>query len=268
MRLFCCVVAFAAFSASAAAQAQAPAQTARDSVARPNLTSVEITADSGRSGSVRLEVTPIVSSSPVQTIGDLLSGRVAGIDVLPAGATGQGPRVRLRGMASARFTNDPLMVIDGLRLTGSTATALADLPPEEVETIEVLKGPSATALYGTDGANGVIVVTTKRANVGGFRWNAFSENGIATDPNKGNYEDLWIAFDRTKRDATGTAPTCSLQALGRRQRSKRQLCDASDSAAPLLHSAAQPRVLTRWLISPIHIESRRADRRAPRCATE
>ncbi|HEY7188933.1 MAG TPA: TonB-dependent receptor plug domain-containing protein [Vicinamibacterales bacterium] len=212
MRLFCCVVAFAAFSASAAAQAQAPAQTARDSVARPNLTSVEITADSGRSGSVRLEVTPIVSSSPVQTIGDLLSGRVAGIDVLPAGATGQGPRVRLRGMASARFTNDPLMVVDGVRLSGSTATALADLPPEEVETIEVLKGPSATARHGTDGANGVIVVMTKRANVGGFRWNAFSENGIATDPNKGNYEDLWIAFDRTKRDATGAAPTCSLQA--------------------------------------------------------
>jgi TonB-dependent SusC/RagA subfamily outer membrane receptor len=139
-----------------------------------------------------------------------LSGRVAGIDVLPAGATGQGPRVRLRGMASARFTNDPLMVIDGLRLTGSTATALADLPPEEVETIEVLKGPSATALYGTDGANGVIVVTTKRANVGGFRWNAFSENGIATDPNKGNYEDLWIAFDRTKHDATGAPVTCAL----------------------------------------------------------
>src|SRR5262245_46609741 len=206
MRLLCFVVAVAAFGASAAAQAQSPAQTARDSVARTNLTSVEIAADSGRSAGVRLEVTPIVSSSPVQTIGDLLSGRVAGIDVLPAGATGQGPRVRLRGLASQRFTNDPLMVVDGVRLSGSTADALADLPPEEVETIEALKGPRATALYGTDAANGVIVVTTKRANVGGFRWNAFSENGIATDPNKGNYEDLWIAFDRTKGDAI-----CTLQ---------------------------------------------------------
>jgi len=193
MRLLCFVVAVAAFGASAAAQSQSPAQTARDSVARTNLTSVEITADSGRSGGVRLEVTPIVSSSPVQTIGDLLSGRVAGIDVLPAGVTGQGPRVRLRGMASARFTNDPLMVVDGVRLSGSTAAALADLPPEEVETIEVLKGPSATARYGTDGANGVIVVTTKRPSAERLRWNAFTENGIATDPNKGNYPDLWIA---------------------------------------------------------------------------
>lgn len=121
----------------------------------------------------------------------LLQGRTAGVSVMQSsGTSGTGSRIRIRGSASVSLNNDPLLVIDGVRADNSTSSIAVggqnlsrfnDLNPDEIESIEVLKGPAASALYGTAAANGVIVVTTKRGRAGTTRFNAYSEFGTIED---------------------------------------------------------------------------------------
>jgi TonB-linked SusC/RagA family outer membrane protein len=135
-----------------------------------------------------------IAETPVHDVSGLLSGRASGVQVVAGGATGSGSRVRIRGQSSLSLNNEPLIYIDGVRVTGTSGSSaigvggsapsrLNDINPEEIETIEVIKGPSAATLYGTEAANGVIAITTKRGRAGGTRWNAYTENGIITDPN-------------------------------------------------------------------------------------
>ncbi|WP_353268065.1 SusC/RagA family TonB-linked outer membrane protein [Gemmatimonas sp.] len=142
----------------------------------------------------QIAVAEKVAELPVSNMGQLLSGRAAGVQVVSAGATGAGSRIRIRGQASLSLSNDPVVIIDGVRMTanagsssigvgGSTPSRLDDLNPEEIENIEVVKGPSAATLYGTEAANGVINITTKRGKAGKTRWNVYTENGAITDPN-------------------------------------------------------------------------------------
>lgn len=142
----------------------------------------------------QIAVAEKVAELPVSNMGQLLSGRAAGVQVVSAGATGAGSRIRIRGQASLSLSNDPVVIIDGVRMTsasgsssigvgGSTPSRLDDLNPEEIENIEVVKGPSAATLYGTEAANGVINITTKRGKAGKTRWNVYTENGLITDPN-------------------------------------------------------------------------------------
>ncbi len=94
-----------------------------------------------------------------RTVADLLVDRFPGVDVrsLPGG----GVSVRIRGAYSVLGT-EPLYVVDGLPEIVGPNGALADLDPNDVQRIEVLKGPEAAALWGERGSNGVVVVTTKR----------------------------------------------------------------------------------------------------------
>ena len=98
---------------------------------------------------------------------DMLVGKIAGVDVITSGGTpGAGAQIRIRGGSSLNATNDPLYVIDGLTIDGSTATGmsniLANINPNDIETFTVLKDASATAIYGSRGSNGVIIITTKK----------------------------------------------------------------------------------------------------------
>uniref|UniRef100_UPI0037C07E5D SusC/RagA family TonB-linked outer membrane protein n=1 Tax=Gemmatimonas sp. TaxID=1962908 RepID=UPI0037C07E5D len=142
----------------------------------------------------QIAVAEKVAELPVSNMGQLLSGRAAGVQVVSAGATGAGSRIRIRGQASLSLSNEPVVIIDGVRMTstsgstangvgGSAPSRLDDLNPEEIENIEVIKGPSAATLYGTEAANGVINITTKRGKAGKTRWNVYTENGRITDPN-------------------------------------------------------------------------------------
>lgn len=104
-----------------------------------------------------------------------LSGKVAGLNITSAGGTGSSQKVIVRGLTSFS-ANQPLYVVDGVPLmndfSGSTKTdnsvdfgnGANDINPDDVESVTVLKGASATALYGSRAANGVIMITTKRAN--------------------------------------------------------------------------------------------------------
>ena len=140
-----------------------------------------------------IDAAKVAEQAPVANLSDLLNSRAAGVTVLSGTQTGTGARVRIRGFGSLSLNNDPIYVIDGVRMTsnngsgfdtgGNTASRVGDLNPEEIENIEVVKGPSAATLYGTDAANGVIVITTKKGRAGATRWTAYGEGGTMWDQN-------------------------------------------------------------------------------------
>lgn len=101
------------------------------------------------------------------TVDNLLSGRVAGLTInAGGGAPGSGSQIRIRGGSSLSASNDPLIVIDGLPITNTTnvgsTSILASLNPNDIESFNVLKDASASAIYGARAANGVIIITTKK----------------------------------------------------------------------------------------------------------
>ena len=101
------------------------------------------------------------------TAENLLSGRVAGLTINTGGGSpGSGSQIRIRGGSSLSASNDPLIVIDGLPVTNDSnvgaTSILASLNPNDIETFNVLKDASASAIYGARAANGVIIITTKR----------------------------------------------------------------------------------------------------------
>ncbi|QNL49332.1 TonB-dependent receptor [Olivibacter sp. SDN3] len=101
-----------------------------------------------------------ISAFPLAGTAQALQGRAPGVAVSSInGEPGRAPRVRIRGGTSINASSDPLYVVDGF--PGSTPP-----PPEDVESVEVLKDASATAIYGSRGANGVIMITTKKGKVG------------------------------------------------------------------------------------------------------
>lgn len=124
-----------------------------------------------------------------------LQGKVAGATISSVGGgPGQGANIRIRGINSidASASNDPLYVIDGIQIDNSTSTLgsgsgynvrsvgnrISDINPEDIETINILKGGAATALYGLRGANGVVVITTKKGKGNGVNVNLASTYGF------------------------------------------------------------------------------------------
>ena len=115
-------------------------------------------------GSVSSVDMDAVVKAPVTTFDQALTGRVAGVVVSTAdGAVGQGAEIVIRGNNSLTQSSEPLYIIDGFPSESSMATALNSA---DIETIDILKDASATAIYGARGANGVVVITTKRGTVG------------------------------------------------------------------------------------------------------
>ena len=134
----------------------------------------------------------VTETAPISNIQDVLAARVPGVTVQTGSQVGGGGRVRIRGNSSLNLANDPIYIIDGIRMTsntgsiangtgGSSPNRVNDLNPEEIENIEIVKGPSAATLYGTDAANGVIVITTKRGRAGVTRWQTYAEGGLLRD---------------------------------------------------------------------------------------
>jgi len=134
-----------------------------------------------------------VETQPVTNLADLMVAKAPGVVVLPGNMTGSAPTVRIRGIKSLSLSSEPIYVIDGVRLNssalalgtgGTTVSLLNTLNPEEISDIEIVKGPSAATLYGTDAANGVIVITTKKGQAGATRWTWHGDLGSVQDRNK------------------------------------------------------------------------------------
>ncbi|MEZ4828867.1 MAG: TonB-dependent receptor [Bacteroidia bacterium] len=114
-----------------------------------------------------------ISSFPAPSFDQMLAGRAAGLQVTTnSGVLGEAPRIRIRGTNTISSGADPLIVIDNVPVvtgdqSGVTAqNVLADINPNDIESVEVLKDGSATAIFGSRAANGVILITTKRGKLG------------------------------------------------------------------------------------------------------
>lgn len=131
----------------------------------------------------------IAAKVPVANIGQIIGGRTPGVIMLPAsGQVGTGAQIRIRGVSSLSLTNDPILYIDGVRMDadasrgptqrgGGGAGRLNDINTEDIESIEIIKGPAAATLYGTEASNGVIQIITKRGNSGKVVWNLSTKVG-------------------------------------------------------------------------------------------
>jgi len=129
------------------------------------------------------------------TVQSALRGRAAGVTVQQtSGAPGAGFNVRVRGATSVNASNAPLYVVDGIPIIsdpqsqvdvgGQSQNPLADLSPNEIESIEVLKDASAAAIYGSRGANGVVLITTKTGSAGETKINFDASYGVQDLPKK------------------------------------------------------------------------------------
>ncbi|WP_064198055.1 MULTISPECIES: TonB-dependent receptor [Emticicia] len=121
-----------------------------------------------------------IINSPEQ----LLQGKVAGVNVTSAsGEPGSAQNISIRGPGGVRTGSTPLFVVDGLALdnsgTGGAMNPLTFLNPQDIETIDVLKDASATAIYGARGANGVVLITTKKGKAGSSSMNYSASLGIS-----------------------------------------------------------------------------------------
>ncbi|HEY7897481.1 MAG TPA: SusC/RagA family TonB-linked outer membrane protein [Gemmatimonadaceae bacterium] len=126
-----------------------------------------------------------------QTASQLLTGKVAGVDVATTGGTvGSGSRIRIRGANSLSLDNEPLIIVDGIRYNnsfggigvgGQVPSSFNDINPEDIQDIQILKGPAAAAQYGTAAANGVIQITTKHGSNNKARWTGYAQGGTIQD---------------------------------------------------------------------------------------
>lgn len=159
--------------------------------------------------------------APVTDVATLLAGQAPGVDVQPGNTPGTGARIRIRGVNSLTLTNDPIYIIDGVRMTssngslspniftgGAEQSRAQDINPDEIANIEIVKGPSAATLYGTDAANGVVVITTKRGRPGEVRYNVFGEQGVIDDRN--TYPTAYTLWGSAP---AGSTRNCSRPAL-------------------------------------------------------
>ena len=116
-------------------------------------------------GSVAVMDNKSFKDQPVARVEDALNGRMSGVSVISSGVPGASLKVRVRGTSSVNKSNDPLYVVDGIvRQTG-----LEGINPEDIESIQVLKDASSTAIYGSRGANGVVMVQTKTGKAGALQ---------------------------------------------------------------------------------------------------
>ncbi len=132
----------------------------------------------------QIKAADVVATAPVNSMQDLINGRAPGVVVMPGtGMVGSGSRIRIRGQSTFSLSGDPLIYVDGVRVDNETGSGISvqafgsgvvsrlnDFNPEQIESIEILKGPAAATLYGTEAARGVINIITKKGTPGGTRY--------------------------------------------------------------------------------------------------
>ena len=133
-----------------------------------------------------------VGNQPVQSFEQSIQGKAAGVFIeSSSGKLGQGIRVRVRGVSSISGDTQPLYVVDGIPVladnlssTSAATNPIADINPNDIESISVLKDASASAIYGSRATNGVVIVTTKRGRAGATRFSIGAQTGLSEPTNK------------------------------------------------------------------------------------
>jgi TonB-linked SusC/RagA family outer membrane protein len=144
-----------------------------------------------------IDVTEELERSAAPNLANLLQARAPGVIVTPStGRVGAGPTIQIRGRSSLSLSSEPIVYIDGVRVNNATAqgpsganassfgaqnsqvaSRLNDINPEDIQSIEIIKGPAAATIYGTEASNGVIQIITKRGSSGAGQWTAKTEQG-------------------------------------------------------------------------------------------
>ena len=149
-------------------------------------------------GSIARVSSSTITESPVTSIEQALEGKMAGVSVTQStGAPGGAISINVRGTSSISAGNEPLYVVDGLPILsqdlsqkggyqGNSLSGIADINPNDIESIEVLKDASASALYGSRASNGVVLITTKQGGKGKTRITWDSYIGV---------QDFWKGLD-------------------------------------------------------------------------
>jgi TonB-linked SusC/RagA family outer membrane protein len=133
----------------------------------------------------QIDAADIVETAPVNSMQDLLNARAPGVVIIPgSGTVGSGSRIRVRGISSLSLSQEPLIYVDGVRVNNAQGTGpinqgfgsgvisrINDFDPDNIESIEIIKGPAAATLYGTEASNGVIQIITKKGAMGAPRFN-------------------------------------------------------------------------------------------------
>ncbi|WP_412060261.1 TonB-dependent receptor domain-containing protein [Rubrivirga sp. IMCC45206] len=141
----------------------------------------------------RIDAAALTDVVPYNDFSQLVSGKVSGVSVQPAsGNVGGGIRFNVRSGGGLNGAGQPLIYIDGVRISNAQFTGgaigtggqdvgvLSDINPDDIASVDILKGPAAAALYGTDASNGVVLITTKKGQIGGA--------GQAAAPFRINYQ--------------------------------------------------------------------------------
>jgi TonB-linked SusC/RagA family outer membrane protein len=140
-----------------------------------------------------IDLSTRVQKAPTTNLSDALNSTVPGVVVQSSGGTtGSGTRIRIRGSNSVSLSNEPVLVVDGVRVEnnpssssvgvgGQVPSRLNDISPQDLETVQVVSGPAASVLYGTDAANGAILMRTRRGQPGATRWTVSAESGVLND---------------------------------------------------------------------------------------
>ena len=141
-----------------------------------------------------------IEGVPVNSLEQAIQGKAAGVFIQTNnGKLGQGIQVRVRGSASVSASNQPLYVIDGIPVTTSNLSRnaaatnpLADINPNDIESIDILKDASAAAIYGSRGSNGVVLITTKQGQSGATQFDA--NYSVSTSEPSGKKD--WLNADQ------------------------------------------------------------------------
>jgi TonB-linked SusC/RagA family outer membrane protein len=157
-----------------------------------------------------------VEEMPTHTLADLMIAKSPGVTLLPGSVLGGQPTIRIRGISSISLSNAPIWYVDGVRYADDRLTSGTDsrfsllnaINPEEIEDIEIVKGPSAATLYGTDAANGVIVITTKRGKAGAPQWSWSAEGRTVDD--RVPYQDMYANFGHDPSKPGSPSVRCQL----------------------------------------------------------
>jgi TonB-linked SusC/RagA family outer membrane protein len=148
------------------------------------------------SATQRIRLDDIMAVAPVSSVDEALQGRLGGVDIILGGDPGSRSAIRIRGTSSLNASSEPLIVIDGVPrdqdidadFEFATASeedfgALLNINPADIENIEVLKDASATAIWGSKGANGVLLITTKKGAKGPTTFTLSSKFTVKQEPN-------------------------------------------------------------------------------------
>ncbi|MVM31858.1 SusC/RagA family TonB-linked outer membrane protein [Spirosoma sp. HMF4905] len=145
-----------------------------------------------------------IQDQPVTTFDQALQGKAAGVQINSgSGKLGQGIQVRVRGQSSVSASNQPLYVVDGTPVTtdnlsfnSASTNPLADINPQDIESVDILKDASAGAIYGARAANGVVLITTKRGKAGRTNITFGAQYGSSKPTNKLQFlnTDQYVKF--------------------------------------------------------------------------